>query len=179
LEALADHYGADEEAFKTAEAVWNGENDYAELVMRGNGIIGAVDRPITAADIASIGRVRWMQKRSFINRIRSLSNIEGFQLPELTNDEQRRFVRDPLRYLLDADEAQSDAIMREIENRQKDILPIPVSVNPVAPPIAKAPKSKKAKPKVEGQRELLLPIAGGKSERDRPAKIPAAGRKVG
>jgi DNA end-binding protein Ku len=36
-------------------------------------------------------------------------------------------------------------------------------------PVAKASKPKKAKPRVEGQREMLLPIFGGKSAAE-PAK---------
>src|ERR1700675_2260688 len=39
------------------------------------------------------------------------------------------------------------------------------------PAAAKAPKPKKAKPRVEGQRELLLPIAGKKGEEKKPASV--------
>ena len=60
-----------------------------------------------------------MQKRAFINRIRSLFNIDGYTLPELTREQQLEFLRDPVRYFLNTDEAQSDAIMREVESRQK------------------------------------------------------------
>ena len=43
---------------------------------------------------------------------------------------------------------------------------------------AKAAKPKKPKAKVEGQREMLLPIAGGKAEAEaKPAKAPR--RKAG
>ena len=47
---------------------------------------------------------------------------------------------------------------------------------------AKAPKAaqpKKGKPKVDGQRELLLPIPGGKAEEKQPAKVSAPRRKAG
>ena len=43
----------------------------------------------------------------------------------------------------------------------------------------KAAKPKKPKPKVEGQREMLLPIPGGKTEEKPAAKIPASRRKAG
>lgn len=59
-----------------------------------------------------------MEKSEFLNRVRSLFNIDGIFLPELTNDERRAFVRDPVRYFMTADRHQSDAIFREVENRQ-------------------------------------------------------------
>ena len=60
-----------------------------------------------------------MQKRAFINRIRSFFNIEGYLLPELTSHQQLEFLRDPVRYFLNTDEAQSEAITREVESRQR------------------------------------------------------------
>ncbi len=59
-----------------------------------------------------------MEKPEFLNRVRSLFNIDGYQLPELTSDQQREFVRDPVRYFIRTDKAQSDAIWREVEKRQ-------------------------------------------------------------
>jgi DNA end-binding protein Ku len=47
------------------------------------------------------------------------------------------------------------------------------------PAAAKAPKPKKAKPRVEGQRELLLPIAGKKGEEKKPASVSTPRRKAG
>ncbi len=45
---------------------------------------------------------------------------------------------------------------------------------------AKASRPKKAKAKVEGQREMLLPIAGGKAEGEaKPGKVSATRRKAG
>jgi DNA end-binding protein Ku len=44
---------------------------------------------------------------------------------------------------------------------------------------AKAPPPKKGKPKVDGQRELLLPIPGGKTEEKQPAKVATPRRKAG
>lgn len=146
-----------------------------------------------------------MEKKSFINRIRSLFNIDGYTLPELTREQQLEFLRDPVRYFLNTDEAQSDAIMREVENRQKGEVADPRSgfsplaiIDPLAerslakdlkddgelkavkkPPAAKAPKAKKAKPRVEGQRELLLPIPGKKGEEKKPAHAPVSRRNAG
>ena len=102
-----------------------------------------------------------MEKRAFVNRIRSLFNIERDVLPELTHQQQLDFVRNPVRFLLESDELQSDAIMREIERRQTPAERI-VSRKPATPAAAKVARSKKAKRKVEGQTEMLLPIPGGK-----------------
>jgi SOS-response transcriptional repressor LexA len=59
------------------------------------------------------------RKESFRNRVRSLYNIDGHKLPELTEEQQREFVRDPPRYFINTDKQQSDAIWREIEKRQR------------------------------------------------------------
>lgn len=59
-----------------------------------------------------------IDKRGFLNRVRSLFNIDGHLLPELTREQQGDFLRDPVRYFIAADAAQSDAIWREVENRQ-------------------------------------------------------------
>ena len=59
-----------------------------------------------------------MDTHSFQNRIRSLSNIDGYLLPELSQDEQAAFLRDPVGFFLRANDAQADAIFREVERRQ-------------------------------------------------------------
>ncbi|MBO9380075.1 hypothetical protein GG804_25225 [Sphingomonas histidinilytica] len=59
-----------------------------------------------------------MNKDEFLNRVRSLFNIDGYLLPELSKEDQARFVRDPVRYFMHTDKAQSDAIFREVEKRQ-------------------------------------------------------------
>jgi hypothetical protein len=137
-----------------------------------------------------------LQKRAFINRIRSLFNIDGYTLPELTREQQSAFLRDPVRYLLTTDEAQSYAIMREVENRQKDEADLPSVANvdnapeqrlakdaelnvDEKPATAKAARAKKRKPKVEGQTEMLLPIPGGKGRERKPVQANASGRKAG
>lgn len=203
--ALANHYGVDAESIHTAEACWNGDSEFAEVVKLDGRIVGAVDRPISSADVAAMGRAGSMEKNSFINRIRSLFNIDGYTLPELTREQQSEFLRDPVRYFLNTDEAQSDAIMREVENRQKGEVADPRRgfSPPLAvidhraerslakelkddgelkaakkPPAAKSPKAKKAKPRVEGQRELLLPIPGKKGEETKPAQSPVSRRKA-
>lgn len=59
-----------------------------------------------------------VDQHEFINRVRSLFNIDGFLLPELTAAQQSDFIRDPVRYFIGTDKAQSDAIWREVEKRQ-------------------------------------------------------------
>ena len=58
------------------------------------------------------------EKHAFINRLRSMTCIDGWQLPELPKHEQLRFMADPFGFLMRADAAQSDAIWREFEKRQ-------------------------------------------------------------
>lgn len=62
-----------------------------------------------------------MEKHEFHNRIRSLFNINGNLLPELTAEQQREFVADPVRYFISTDREQSDAIWREVEKRQRPL----------------------------------------------------------
>lgn len=59
-----------------------------------------------------------MDQRLFTNMLRSLFNIDGYLLPELTSDQQRDFLRDPVRYFIRTDKAQQDAIFREVAKRQ-------------------------------------------------------------
>lgn len=60
-----------------------------------------------------------MTKQEFLNRIRSLHNIDGWDLPELTDAEKRKFIQNPVLYFIRCDDAQSDAIWREVEKRQR------------------------------------------------------------
>ncbi|MFD2501512.1 hypothetical protein ACFSTI_25245 [Rhizorhabdus histidinilytica] len=53
-----------------------------------------------------------------MNRLKSLFNIDGYQLPELTDEQQRDFVRDPVHYLMRSSDDHADAIWREVEKRQ-------------------------------------------------------------
>lgn len=62
-----------------------------------------------------------MTNHEFINRIRSLYNIDHCMLPELTAEQWPEFRDDPPRYLMHTDKVQSDAILREVEKRQKAI----------------------------------------------------------
>ncbi len=57
-------------------------------------------------------------KASFLNHVRSLYNIDGYLLLELTAEQQAEFIRDPVRYFIGTDKAQSDAIWREVLARQ-------------------------------------------------------------
>lgn len=59
-----------------------------------------------------------MEQHAFTNGIRSLFNIDGYLLPELTDEQQREFVRDPVRYFIRTDKVQQDAIFREVAKRQ-------------------------------------------------------------
>jgi hypothetical protein len=164
---LADYYSADPESFKLVEASWDNDKEYAELVALNGRIVGALHRPLTQENVAAIWGVNKVEKRGFINRIRSLSNIDSYQLPELTREQQSQFLLDPIAYFLKADDAQSDAIMREVEKRQE---------------AGTTPKRKKrAKPRVREQGEFLLPISGKKPAADAvsaPFRAPSR-RKAG
>ena len=185
-EELAEYYGEDPESFKVIEATWNHDDEYAEVVTLNGRIVGAIDRPLSQKDVAAIWGVDRMEKHTFINRIRSLHSIDGDLLPELTREQQSTFLANPVRFLLEANEAQSDAIMREVEARQ-----IPTSRRPelAAQPAAeakpelsktsvKAKRKKKPAPRVEGQREMLLPITGGAGVGDKKAAESPRRRKA-
>jgi hypothetical protein len=60
-----------------------------------------------------------MERSEFLNRLRSLYNIDGYLLPELTFEQRREFLRDPARYFINTDRVQTEAIWREVEKRQK------------------------------------------------------------
>lgn len=57
-------------------------------------------------------------QHQFTNMLRSLFNIDGYLLPELTSEQQREFIRDPVRYFIRTDKPQQDAIWREVAKRQ-------------------------------------------------------------
>lgn len=59
-----------------------------------------------------------MAQHQFTNMVRSLFNIDGYLLPELTAEHQSQFLRDPVRYFINTDKAQQDAIYREVMKRQ-------------------------------------------------------------
>lgn len=55
----------------------------------------------------------------FLNRIRSLWNIDGYLLADaLTDEQQQEFMRDPARYITHTDRQKAEAIWREVEKRQ-------------------------------------------------------------
>lgn len=56
-------------------------------------------------------------QHAFMNRLRSLFNIDADQVPELAN--RRIFLANPVEYLIRADDTQAAAIWREVEKRQK------------------------------------------------------------
>ena len=59
-----------------------------------------------------------VEQSLFTNMVRSLFNIDGYLLPELTAEHQREFIRDPVRYFMGTDRAQQNAIFREVMKRQ-------------------------------------------------------------
>jgi hypothetical protein len=59
-----------------------------------------------------------MDAHEFINRIRSLYNIDHYKLPELNDEQWIEFQNDPPRYLIRTDKIQAEAILREVEKRQ-------------------------------------------------------------
>ena len=57
---------------------------------------------------------------AFLNRVRSLFNIDHHLLPELSEKDWLEFRDDPPRYFInDADLKQARAIWREVERRQR------------------------------------------------------------
>jgi hypothetical protein len=58
-------------------------------------------------------------QEAFANRLKSLFNIDGCQLLELSHSQTESFLRDPARYFMRASDRQADAIFREIEKRQQ------------------------------------------------------------
>lgn len=60
-----------------------------------------------------------MNRRWFINRMRSMFNIDAYQLPELDESQLRVFLDDPLQFFMnDGNEDVRGAIWREVEKRQ-------------------------------------------------------------
>jgi hypothetical protein len=63
---------------------------------------------------------READQHAWLNRMRSLWNIDGHLLADaLTPEEQQEFTRDPPRYFMHANGVQAEAIWREIEKRQQ------------------------------------------------------------
>lgn len=56
-----------------------------------------------------------MDQASFLNCLRSLHNIDGYQLPELTYGQQIDFVQNPVKYFIRAEDEHQAAIWREVE----------------------------------------------------------------
>ena len=74
-------------------------------------------RMLDQATGAEMDRVA--ERHAFLNRIRSLYNIDHDRLPELTDEQWPEFRDDPPHYLIHTDKVQVDAIMREVEARQR------------------------------------------------------------
>lgn len=58
------------------------------------------------------------EQARFLNRLKSLFNIDADQVPELTREQWYAFRDDPVRFLLRASDAQAASIWREVEKRQ-------------------------------------------------------------
>jgi hypothetical protein len=63
---LAGYYGKDAESFHTSDASWNDDDQYADGVTLNGRIVGALDRPLTQEDVATIFGVNRMEKRASI-----------------------------------------------------------------------------------------------------------------
>jgi len=60
-----------------------------------------------------------LEMSAFLNRVRSLFNIDSWLLPELDEESWKQFRDDPPRYFINrADLPQLRAIWREVEKRQ-------------------------------------------------------------
>jgi hypothetical protein len=62
-------------------------------------------------------------RHAFLNRVRSLFNIDRNQAPEMTTAEWARFRDDPVHFLMRADDFLAAAIWREVEKRQTTTVP--------------------------------------------------------
>lgn len=60
---------------------------------------------------------------AFLNMLRSLHNIDGCQVPELTWGQQIDFVQNPVKYFIKADDEQQAVIWREVARRQSPATP--------------------------------------------------------
>lgn len=59
-----------------------------------------------------------MTRADFLNRARSLHNIDSIHLPELDRAQRRHFMDEPVRYFMNCSDAHAAAIWREVEKRQ-------------------------------------------------------------
>lgn len=76
------------------------------------------ERNLMTAAADEIERLRAPDQHSFLNMLRSLHNIDGYQLPELTWGQQIDFVQNPVKHFIQADDEQQAAIWREVMKRQ-------------------------------------------------------------
>jgi len=105
-------YGVDAESIHKAEAYWNGDRESPKVVKLDGRISGRGPAISSSADVAAIGRAALMEKKSIINRIRSVLNSDG-TVPELTRAQQLEFLRDPCVFLENGRRLSHDAIIRE------------------------------------------------------------------
>lgn len=63
----------------------------------------------------------YINLNDFLNRIRTLHCIDGYELAEILTPEQtRRFLKDPINFMLTSDSARGSAIWKLVEKRYTD-----------------------------------------------------------
>jgi hypothetical protein len=55
----------------------------------------------------------------FRNRLRILNSIDSFELPGMPDEKVRAFLRDPVRFLIRADEPTAQLIWAALERRER------------------------------------------------------------
>lgn len=77
------------------------------------------DHDLSVSSPADIRHQVDIEMSAFLNRVRSLFNIDWYLLPELDAESWKQFRDDPPRYVINrADLPQLRAIWREVEKRQ-------------------------------------------------------------
>jgi hypothetical protein len=61
-----------------------------------------------------------MTRHEFLNRVRSLHCIEGYELP-LSHENQDAFLSNPVRFFMRCDDETADVIWNAVEARQRPI----------------------------------------------------------
>ncbi len=86
--------------------------------LRDRAVVNGAGQAVSAVPASVPSATSSIDQSLFANMVRSLFNIDGDLLPELTAEHQREFVRDPVRYFMGTDRAQQNAIFREVMKRQ-------------------------------------------------------------
>ena len=62
-----------------------------------------------------------IDQATFTNMLRSMFNIDGYQLPEMSKPEQATFITDPAHFFMAASDEHQDLIFKQIAKRQKAV----------------------------------------------------------